>query len=228
MKKTKTKNSLIFAVIAALLVFLLSSTAIALEPKDASIDVKVKQTNYFLHAGETISIEFELANLYDGSDDGIISQVDLYLLDLGNAGLSVESFNGEGWQHEFIEQYSDNHFWIENASSQKLSATLKASESAVPGSYNIVAYFQFFDDEGETIGLGDNKALLPLNDSEKHYFTNVVILAPGEQAPAFTFSNLENTDFLLYAVTALIIAAVIAVLYFSKKTRKPKASKTKK
>lgn len=138
----------------------------------SNIDINVSPVLYYSKTAQNLTFSFNFANLRD--DDSTIDRVDLYLLDLKASSIDFVAYSGTGWQHEYITKFDDDHFWITSASGQLLSATLKPNFTA-EGEYPLQAYYQFFDQTGTMVGLGDNRPLLPLGDFVDHIFAKIII-----------------------------------------------------
>jgi len=165
---------------AILLVLLASAIGFA-GAVSSNIDLNASPSNYYTQSSSNLTFSFNFTNLRD--DDSTIDRVDLYLLDLKANGIDFMVYNGTGWQHEYIAKFDDDHFWITNASGQLLSVTLKPNFSS-EGTYPLQAYYQFFDQTGTMVGLGDNRPLLPLGDFVDHVFANVII---DKTSPSVSF-----------------------------------------
>ncbi|MDO8647353.1 MAG: hypothetical protein Q7R70_02975 [Candidatus Diapherotrites archaeon] len=148
---------------------LLLQNAVALS---SNIDINIAQTDYYIKDPQNITLKFGFSNLRD--DDLIIDRVDFYILDLKSNNVDFVAFSGSDWQHEYLAKFDDDHFWITNASGQTLNVTVKPNFTT-EGSYDLQAYYQFFDQTGSMVGLGDNRPVKPLNDVVDHVFARIIV-----------------------------------------------------
>ena len=151
----------------ALAVLLQNSLAVS-----SNVDMNISQTSYYIKAPQNITFKFNFTNLRD--DDSAIDRVDFYILDLKTNNIDFVAYAGSNWQHEYIARFNDDHFWITNASGQSLEVTVKPNMTA-EGEYLVQGYFQFFDQTGSIVGLGDNRPILPLADYVDHVFAKIII-----------------------------------------------------
>lgn len=194
----------------ALVFFSLAAFSLAATPEDISLDLSAD--TFYASPGDSFTVSFSLYNPMP-SGDSTLDRVDLYLLDLKEAGFSVEGVSGNGWQHEYLEKFGDDHFWITNASSQGISITLKAGGSAKTAT---IKGFYSFNKLSGTPFLKDH--------SEFKLSVNVVPQGTAKQPPAKTQLSQKEID-ANNAILALSAAVVVlaALLAFSVlRTRSPK------
>lgn len=162
------------ALLFLLVPFALAQANAIIWPVFSSIEVSISQTNYTVKQGETLKLTFELKNAVD--DDSSIEVLDVFLLDLEKQGFTIQDYSPLwSFEHISVFDFGDEHFWIENASNQLLEISLKASNEIQPGEKKLKGYYNFMDSDGLQWGLQDNKAILPLNDEQEHFFAIVKV-----------------------------------------------------
>lgn len=168
-----------------LVALLLLATPFVLGARNSNIDIGINPQTIYTKGAAPVSATFYFRNQYDGVDAPSIDQVDMYLLDLSDEGVSIISINPSSWEHEQIVSYNDDHFWLKNAWDQNLTVNFNFDQSD-EGSYSVKGYYQFFDDEGTTTGLGDNRAFYPIADNTDH---NAIIFVVDKTLPVVTLQN---------------------------------------
>jgi len=193
----------------ALAFFALFQLSLAAVPADISLDLG--NDTFYASPGDTFTVDFSLYNPMP-SNDNVIDRIDLYLLDLKDSGFSVAGISGNGWQHENLEKFGDEHFWISNAVSQGISITLKAEKAAKTSSIN---GFYSFNKLSGTPFLKDH--------SEFRIAVNIVPQGGQKQAPAkeqLSQKEIDSNNLVLalsIAILILIAALLAAIFMLSKK-----------
>ncbi len=198
--------------------FLLLALTASVFAQASDIDVTLVTGNYYARSGSDVDLTFTFTNLYDGSDDGDIELVDLYLLDTTDHEITISSWRGRDWGYEHIAQYNDDHFSIADAINQSLDVTFHIDANHAETREDMIGYFQFSDDEGVTTGLGDNQAVLPLDDTANHIYARIFVdntppVISGEQAesPVWLLDGLDVTTEI--TDTSPIVAASLEYYY---------------
>lgn len=206
MKQTKkSKNHLILFTLFLTLLF--SSFASA-----EGVTLSVDSTKLEIPAGETFTLTFTVNNSFINTlpvgKTNSIEQFDLYLLDLNDSWLSVESINPTDWTRQSILAYGDERFNHENFNDGKITITFKVNEKAIPGTYFLRGYYSYFGDD-QTVGLNPNElgeAISPTNDLENKIYAQLII-KPANSNPLSFLSNRSPTDWLFFGI--IIVALII-------------------
>lgn len=165
----KPRIFLAFLLLASLLL-----PALALAAQNANIDIQITPQTVYANGPGSKTITFSFTRQFDGTDGSSIDQVDAYLLDLNESKITYQSHSGSGWGYEHITIYNDEHFVIEDAWDENLTIQFNFTGST-EGEYIARGYYQFYDNDGATTGLGDNRPYYPLLDISDHTAFRVVI-----------------------------------------------------
>jgi len=174
----------------------------------AEISLNLKADTFFVHAGETFTVTFELKNPMPAGDN-VIERMDVDLLRLKDAGLSVQSWQeNDGWKHSFDAKFNDDKFFITNATSQPLVITLKAGSNVKTSS--ILGSFMFQKLSGTQFLKTPTEFTIKVN-----------ALAAGQpsQPPTTTAKSTEQ-DIMIMALIAVIIALAAALAFMLLRSRK--------
>ncbi|MBS3058183.1 MAG: hypothetical protein J4478_02165 [Candidatus Diapherotrites archaeon] len=80
--------------------FFLALASFSIAQTSSDVALELSADTFYVKPGETFSLTFSMQNFLPAGDN-VIDRIDVYFLDLENAGLEVQSFQGESWQHEF-------------------------------------------------------------------------------------------------------------------------------
>lgn len=166
------KKKEITAIAYAITFLALLAFALPVNAQTSSLDLQTTP-DYYVRSGDNITLTFAPVNVSD--DDGSIGRLDFYLLDATDHFLSNLSYSGTAWNHEYISNYNDDHFWVENVSNQGLGVTFNVSNSAPESTQNLVGFINYTDFDGSIQAVVDNKPLLPLNDLSNYIFSRIHI-----------------------------------------------------
>lgn len=153
--------------------------------QNANIDIQVSPQTLYTNGPATKSVTFHFSHQFDGTDGPAIDQVDAYLLDLNDSKITYQNQTGSGWSYEHISIYNDEHFLIKNAWDQNLVIQFNFTGST-EGEYLAQGYYQFYDNDGATTGLGDNRPYYPLLDLVDHTAFKIVV---DKTSPVVSLGN---------------------------------------
>lgn len=205
-------NQKVRFLIPLLFLFSLFSFATAKE----NVLLNVDQTQLSVSAGETFSLTYLVRNPFESVLNGktdSIEQFDLYLLDIDNAYLSIESIEPSSWKRETISAYGDEHLSRLSFNSDRVKITFRVNEKALTGTYFLKGYYSYFGDEA-TVGLSPaelGEAILPMNDSVSKNYAQITI-TPKKENP-FSFIGNSSTNWVGILVIIGVIVLIAAVLF---------------
>ena len=199
--------------------FFLALASFSIAQTSSDVALELSADTFYVKPGETFSLTFSMQNFLPAGDN-VIDRIDVYFLDLENAGLEVQSFQGESWQHEFLERFGDDQFFASNVTSAPLTVVLKASADFQGATVN--GFYSFEKRSGTpALKLPTDFSLtvnaVPLGQAIVPSPTKQA-LTPGERAR-------DNTIMLLSIVVAILAAALVFAIAKSRRLSVSKAAK---